>query len=155
VTPTKLTLTNFCQHPYLSVELHRGLTAITGPNGCGKSNFCSTGMSFAITGKALGSVNKSELLRRGTSSGHTEIEFVHDGKECRLVRNLHNSGVKLHGLSEEPLSRKEANDMMIEILGQSVQRCSEVSYRRKASTSCRCMSTRLLNWRTWRSSSLL
>jgi DNA repair exonuclease SbcCD ATPase subunit len=118
VTPTKLTLTNFCQHPYLSVELHRGLTAITGPNGCGKSNFCSTGMSFAITGKALGSVNKSELLRRGTSSGHTEIEFVHDGKECRLVRNLHNSGVKLHGLSEEPLSRKEANDMMIEILGQ-------------------------------------
>jgi DNA repair exonuclease SbcCD ATPase subunit len=118
MTPTKLTLTNFCQHRYISVELRPGLTAITGKNGCGKTNFCDVGLSFAITGKTTGSVKKGSLLNRSASSGNTDLEFTHDGKQCRIVRNLHNSKVMLYGLSEEPLSRTEANDMMIEILGQ-------------------------------------
>ncbi len=112
--PTRLILKNFCQYENFVFDYQPGVTGIIGSNGAGKSNLLDEAQFFAFTGES--SKNKSDLLKWGADGGSTTLEFKHAGKSYALVRNLHNSTVKLSA-GDETWKNAQANAEMETILG--------------------------------------
>lgn len=85
----RVLLENFCQHEYLDIPFHDGLTVVLGPNGSGKSNFLN-GIYGAFTGdfgRGPGSI--AECIRKdGEAGGSVQAIGSVDGREFRLRRDL-------------------------------------------------------------------
>lgn len=73
---TELELVNWCQYRHKQVQFAPGLTAIVGPNGCGKSNLMGAVM-FLWTGENPNTGNKTENICE--LAGPTEQSY------CRFV----------------------------------------------------------------------
>ena len=73
-TIQKLRLSNICQHEDLCVDISTGLTAVTGPNGSGKTSLFR-GLVYALTGLVDGSWGTQQSLQKdGTAvPGFAEV----------------------------------------------------------------------------------
>ncbi len=85
-----LKLRKIRSHRDTEVDFGKGIIVFTGRTGSGKSSIMM-GVSYALFGSEA-RIPNSELLRRGSKSGHVELEFEHRGS-VYLVRR----GLKEHG----------------------------------------------------------
>jgi DNA repair exonuclease SbcCD ATPase subunit len=86
----RLTLVNFCNHPYRVIDFNSGTTAIIGPNGSGKSHIMG-GIRFALTGEnpnvGTKTANIYDLIPAGENS-FVELVFSHGGVTATVRRNI-------------------------------------------------------------------
>jgi len=86
----KLALQNYCNHKKREITFERGLTAITGRNGSGKSNVMD-GVRLALTGKSANYGKKSDnicCLAGKKEQAYVELEFEHAGTNAVVRRWL-------------------------------------------------------------------
>ena len=105
----KLELHGFKSFPEKTViKFHKGITAVIGPNGCGKSNFVDS--LLWVMGeqkiKNLRGENNEDLIFSGSASkkplGMTEVSayFLDNGEEIFLSRRFFRSGESKYLLNE-------------------------------------------------------
>src|SRR5690606_7324676 len=86
----RLTLVNFCNHPYRVIDFNSGTTAIIGPNGSGKSHIMG-GIRFALTGEnpnvGTKTANIYDRIAPGENS-FVELVFSHGGVTATVRRNI-------------------------------------------------------------------
>ena len=87
-------LINICQYDSVDVELGTGMFAVTGPNGCGKTNMLR-GLVFGLTGLVDGLWGGKQSLQKdgATTPGYAEAAFSHDGADY-VVRRWSVAGMK-------------------------------------------------------------
>ena len=93
----KIKLANYRQHKDLEIDFSGNMIAVVGRNGSGKSNFLGA-IQFALTGEQPG-FNKEDLLNweaaKSGEGGYVDLEFVHNGMECRIQRRIEKPAVTL------------------------------------------------------------
>jgi exonuclease SbcC len=85
-----LRLRNIRSHRDTEVDFGKGITVFTGRTGSGKSSIMM-GVSYALFGSEA-RIPNSELLRRGSKSGHVELEFEHRSSVYLVRRGLKEYG---------------------------------------------------------------
>ena len=85
----RLVLENYKQHSSIDQTFSGNVIGIIGDNGSGKSNLLGA-MHFALAGEQPG-FKKTDLLKWGTTSGHVELWFSHNGVEGHIYRSLNGS----------------------------------------------------------------
>ena len=74
---------DFRNYEQAEVELADGLTVVTGPNGCGKTNLLEA-IYFGATTRSPRTTNGRELVRRGAAVARVALE-VHDGQDSHRI----------------------------------------------------------------------
>jgi exonuclease SbcC len=85
-----LKLHNIRSHRDTELVFDRGITVFTGRTGSGKSSIMM-GITYALFGSEA-RIPNSELLRRGSRTGHVELEFEHGGSVYVVRRGLKEQG---------------------------------------------------------------
>lgn len=113
-----LKLVNYRQHRDFEVDFTGHMIAVTGSNGSGKSNFLGA-IQFALTGEQPG-FTKEDLLNWGAAKSHeggyVDLEFSHNGMECRIQRRIEKPAVTLSIGPEKYSGTKKVQDMMESVL---------------------------------------
>lgn len=105
------------------IKLHQGITAIIGPNGCGKSNIVDS--VLWVMGeqkiKNLRGENNEDLIFNGSSSkkplGMTEVGayFSNNGEEIYIARRFFRDGESKYILNERFCRNKDIQDMLFQL----------------------------------------
>ncbi len=105
------------------IKLHQGITAIIGPNGCGKSNIVDS--VLWVMGeqkiKNLRGENNEDLIFNGSSSkkplGMTEVGayFSNNGDEIYIARRFFRDGESKYILNERFCRNKDIQDMLFQL----------------------------------------
>ncbi len=85
-----LQLKNIRSYTDESVEFPEGSLLLAGDIGCGKSTILLA-IDFALFGLSRSELDGADLLRHGKSFGSVELEFMLDGKNCKIKRTLKRS----------------------------------------------------------------
>jgi len=120
----KLELHGFKSFPEKTViKFHKGITAVIGPNGCGKSNIVDS--LLWVMGeqkiKNLRGENNEDLIFSGSASkkplGMTEVSayFLDNGEEIFLSRRFFRSGESKYLLNERYCRNKDIQDMLFKL----------------------------------------
>ena len=133
---TKLKLHNICQHSDLEHDISEGISAIVGPNGCGKTSVMR-GLVYALTGLVDGSWGTQQTLQKdGTADvGYAEAGFT-DGEHEYSVRRFSTSNIKFaDAVTKDGVivaqKRQKVNDFMEQVFGISVQLMFQVCWGRQ------------------------
>jgi len=115
----KISLRNYRQHENLDVEFQGSMIMICGRNGSGKSNFIGA-VQFALTGEQPG-FDKGDLLNWGAAQrgegGYVDLEFEHNGMECRIQRRIERPAVTLKIGADTYTGVKKVQEAMESVLG--------------------------------------
>jgi chromosome segregation protein len=105
------------------IKLHRGITAVVGPNGCGKSNIVDS--ILWVLGeqriKSLRGENNEDLIFSGSSSkkplGMTEVGafFTNHTEEVYIARRFFRTGEGKYILNERYCRNKDIQDVLFEL----------------------------------------
>lgn len=105
------------------IKLHQGITAIIGPNGCGKSNIVDS--VLWVMGeqkiKNLRGENNEDLIFNGSSSkkplGMTEVGayFSTNGEETYIARRFFRDGESKYILNERFCRNKDIQDILFQL----------------------------------------
>ncbi|MCP4153513.1 MAG: AAA family ATPase, partial [bacterium] len=105
------------------IKLHKGLTAVIGPNGCGKSNIVDS--ILWVMGeqkiKNLRGENNEDLIFNGSSSkkplGMTEVgaRFLDHGTETYIARRFFRSGESKYILNERFCRNRDIQDILFKL----------------------------------------
>ncbi|MCP5107531.1 MAG: chromosome segregation protein SMC [bacterium] len=120
----RLELHGFKSFPEKTVlKMHRGLTAVIGPNGCGKSNIVDS--LLWVMGeqriKHLRGDNNEDLIFNGSSTkkplGMTEVGayFLSHGEETYIARRFFRSGESKYILNERYCRNKDIQDVLFKL----------------------------------------
>ena len=120
----KLELLGFKSFPErITLELHKGITAVIGPNGCGKSNLVDA--VLWVLGeqriKNLRGENNEDLIFSGSSSkkplGMTEVDayFSRNGDEVSICRRYFRSGDNKYVINNRHCRHKDIQDLLFEL----------------------------------------
>ncbi len=120
----KLELHGFKSFPDKTViKFHKGLTAVIGPNGCGKSNIVDS--LLWVMGeqriKNLRGENNEDLIFSGSASkkplGMTEVGayFLDHGEDVYLARRFFRTGESKYLLNERYCRNKDIQDMLFKL----------------------------------------
>ena len=123
-----LQLKNIRSYTDESVEFPEGSLLLAGDIGCGKSTILLA-IDFALFGLSRNELEGTDLLRHGKSFGSVELEFMLDGKACKIKRTLkrsNNSIVQDSGqlvVDNRPLNgtATELKAKMLEMLGYPME----------------------------------
>ena len=114
----RISLRNYRQHRELDVDFTGHMVAVLGKNGSGKSNFLGA-IQFALTGEQPG-FNKEDLLNweaaKSNEGGYVDLEFVHNGQDCRIQRRIEKPAVTLTVGDEKFSGTKKVQEQM-ELMG--------------------------------------
>ena len=96
VTPSalvleRLWLTDFRSHESLELEFSRGVTALVGPNGSGKTNIVEA-IGWLTTTKSFRGAPTDALIRRGTDRAIARAQLRSDQRELLLEAELPRTG---------------------------------------------------------------
>jgi DNA replication and repair protein RecF len=83
----RLWLTDFRSYHHLDIELSTGLTAISGPNGVGKTNLLEA-IGLLATLKSFRGAPVDSLVRRGAESAVIRAEGIRDGRPVLIELEL-------------------------------------------------------------------
>ena len=101
-----------------TLDIGRGLTAITGSNGAGKSSLLLDTISFCLFGKPYRKIKLEKLINRRNKKGLlVECNLTIDDKtEIKITRGISPSGLTIHKNGEplELLSSKKLNQSEID-----------------------------------------
>lgn len=105
------------------IKLHQGITAIIGPNGCGKSNIVDS--VLWVMGeqkiKNLRGENNEDLIFNGSSSkkplGMTEVGayFSNNGEQTYIARRFFRDGESKYILNERFCRNKDIQDILFQL----------------------------------------
>jgi chromosome segregation protein len=120
----KLELHGFKSFPEKTVvQFHRGITAVIGPNGCGKSNLVDA--LLWVLGeqriKNLRGENNEDLIFTGSASkkplGMTEVGayFVNNDQETYIARRFFRNGESKYILNEKFCRNKDIQDTLFDL----------------------------------------
>lgn len=120
----KLELHGFKSFPDRTViQFHKGITAVVGPNGCGKSNLVDA--LLWVLGeqriKNLRGENNEDLIFNGSMSkqplGMTEVEAIitHAAEEFYIARRFFRSGESKYILNEKYCRNKDIQDQLFKL----------------------------------------
>lgn len=120
----KLELHGFKSFPEKTViKFHRGITAVVGPNGCGKSNIVDS--ILWVMGeqriKNLRGENNEDLIFKGSSTkkplGMTEVGafFCNDSEDIYMARRFFRSGESKYILNERFCRNKDIQDVLFKL----------------------------------------
>lgn len=89
--PTKLKLSNWCQHREKEIVLSDGMNSITGPNGSGKSNLLDAllmGLAQETNNVSTKSDKKTDNIMHGEDRARIELEFEHQDQKGLITVDL-------------------------------------------------------------------
>jgi chromosome segregation protein len=120
----KLELHGFKSFPEKTViKLHKGITAIIGPNGCGKSNIVDS--IFWVLGeqriKNLRGENSEDLIFNGNINqkplGMTEVGafFMKNGEQIYIARRYFRSGESKYILNDKYCRNRDIQDILFDM----------------------------------------
>ncbi|MCP4215125.1 MAG: chromosome segregation protein SMC [bacterium] len=120
----RLELQGFKSFPDKTViKFHKGLTAVIGPNGCGKSNIVDS--ILWVMGeqkiKNLRGENNEDLIFNGSSTkkplGMTEVGayFLDQGEETFIARRFYRSGESKYMLNERYCRNRDIQDILFKL----------------------------------------
>jgi len=96
--PTKISLANFGTYSHEEVDLSGiHLAVVSGPNGAGKSTLFTDSLLYALFG-ASRTGNLDDLVRKGEQDMATEVQFLLNGQEYRVMRSRSTKGRGKSGL---------------------------------------------------------
>jgi chromosome segregation protein len=105
------------------IRLHKGITAVVGPNGCGKSNIVDA--ILWVMGeqkiKNLRGENTEDLIFNGSSSkkplGMTEVGayFANNGEEIYIARRFFRDGESKYIMNERYCRNKDIQDLLFQL----------------------------------------
>ena len=120
----KLELHGFKSFPEKTVlKFHKGITAVVGPNGCGKSNIVDA--ILWVLGeqriKNLRGENNEDLIFNGSHTqkplGMTEVGsyFMNNGEQLYFARRFFRSGESKYILNEKYCRNKDIQDALFQM----------------------------------------
>jgi len=127
LTFKRLKIQNFCQIRNLEVEFSAGLVGIMGRNGVGKSNLIKA-IFRALTGKALNPGKKEDDVTWGAEGGALELDFVINGNEATLVRDLSTERCSLTIGGEKVRKSKDIERKLYPFLGVSPRVLADIVF---------------------------
>ncbi|MBS1836127.1 MAG: DNA replication/repair protein RecF [Actinobacteria bacterium] len=101
----RIWLTDFRSYPSLDVELPVGLTAVLGPNGCGKSNLLE-GVGYLAMLRSFRGAPAEALVGVGSQRAVTRGELFVDGRTHLVEAEISRSGRNRVLLDRQRLSRR-------------------------------------------------
>lgn len=122
-------LKNGCQHDRLALDIVPGLTAIVGPNGCGKSNLGRC-IAYALTGEIPGGGTRSTLLKWGADSGSVDLTLQTQAGPLTIHRDLAEGKHSIKNAKGETLARTKAtvNAIISKQLGMDVSVVAKLAF---------------------------
>lgn len=133
---TGVSLRNICQHDDVSWDIHTGLTAVTGPNGSGKTSLFR-GLVYALTGLVDGSWGtQADLQKDGTALvGKASASFT-DGEHQYEITRFSTSSVKFPDAvtcdgQAVATRRKQVDAYMADVFGMPCQLMFQLCWGRQ------------------------
>lgn len=112
-----------------TLEFHEGITAIVGPNGCGKSNIADAfrWVMGEQSAKSMRGNKMPDVIFAGTSHrkplnfsevtltfSNADISLPVDYEEVAITRRLHRSGESDYFLNRQPVRLKDVQDLLLD-----------------------------------------
>lgn len=92
----------------VDIEPGRGITAITGPNGSGKTNLLEA-LYFGLTGRSFRTSDRRDLIPHGGSLARAEVEVEdEDGIRHRFLASVSRAEGRRHLLDGNPVDQRTA-----------------------------------------------
>lgn len=126
LTPTKISLRNYCQHIKLDVDLSDSLHMVIGANGRGKSNLLHA-INFALTGESTpGAKRLQDDILDGAESATVSLDFTgNDSVKGNITREIRRNGAdsaKLTLDGREPTEgANKCRELLEELVGNDLK----------------------------------
>ena len=126
LTPTKISLRNYCQHIKLDVDLSDSLHMVIGANGRGKSNLLHA-INFALTGESTpGAKRLQDDILDGAESATVSLDFTgNDSVKGNITREIRRNGAdsaKLTLEGREPIEgANKCRELLEELVGNDLK----------------------------------
>ena len=111
----ELTLKNFEYHRNLTVKFTKGINAIIGENGKGKTTIINA-LRFLVTGLTSKKLTKETSITSGEACGYVSGKFEHDGKIGYIERHLDSNKVILEFDGKKLKKAGEVKELWDELL---------------------------------------